>query len=184
MSEKPGGAGGTEGARSKEGIARLLHPVDTVVAVLLIAFIGFLYFATTRFDSVSPLFSQNIPPSMFPRMLLILVAALALFMPFEHILLKRKGKNIDKDRSDRVKPITWSTIAVLTVILAASEVMGTLLTLMSVCFFIPILWGERRLQVVVPFAIIFPVCVAALFELVLKVFFAPGILGISLRNLT
>ncbi len=55
---------------------------------------------------------------------------------------------------------------------------------MSVCFFIPLLWGERRLHVVVPFAIIFPVCVAALFELVLKVFFAPGILGLSLSNLT
>ncbi len=184
MSDKPGGAGGTENARRQDGAARILHPVDTVVALLLLAFVGFLFYATTTFDSVSPLFSQNIPPTMFPRMLLILVIGLTLVIPFEHILLKRKGKNIDKDRSDRVKPITWATIVVLTAILAASEILGTLLTLMSVCFFIPLLWGERRLHVVVPFAIIFPVCVAALFELVLKVFFAPGILGLSLSNLT
>ena len=154
------------------------------MAILLLAFIGLLYYATTKFDSVSPLFSQNIPPTLFPRLLLIFVAALAVFIPFEHILLKRKGKNIDKDRAERVKPITWATIVLLTVILAASEILGTLLTLISVCFFVPMLWGERRLRVVVPFAIIFPVCVAALFELVLKVFFAPGVLGISLRALT
>ncbi|MEJ1994678.1 MAG: tripartite tricarboxylate transporter TctB family protein [Limibacillus sp.] len=184
MSEQPGGAGGMEGARSSNGIVRLLHPVDTVVALLILAFVGFLFYETTQFDRVSALFSQNIPPTMFPRMLLIFIAALALVMPFEHILLKRKGKNIDKDRSDTVKWITWATIIVLTVILATSEVLGTLLTLVSVCLFIPMLWGERRLRVVLPFAIIFPVCVAALFELVLKVFFAPGVLNISLRALT
>jgi putative tricarboxylic transport membrane protein len=184
MSNEPGEAGGMEGARSPQGIARLLHPVDTVVALLILAFVGWLFYETTQFDKVSALFSQNIPPTMFPRILLFIVAVLAAVMPFEHMLLKRKGKNIDKDRSDTVKPITWATIVLLTVILAASEVLGTLLTLMSVCLFIPLLWGERRLKVVVPFAVIFPVCVAALFELVLKVFFAPGVLGISLRNLT
>ncbi len=181
MSEKPAGAGGMGGARSST--ARLLHPVDTFVALLMLLFVGFLFYETTNFDKVSPLFSQNIPPTMFPRMLLILVIMLTAVIPFEHILLARKGKNIDKGRSEKIKPITWATMVVLTVILAASEILGTLLTLVSVCLFIPLLWGERRLHVVVPFAIIFPVCVALLFEIVLKVFFAPGVLGISLSNI-
>ena len=184
MSNNPGNTGGTEGARPPKGGVHLIHPIDTVVAALILAFVGWLFYETTRFDSVAALFSQNIPPTMFPRMLLLFVAALALVMPFEHILLAKKGKNIDKDRSDHVKGITWATIALLTGILAASEILGTLLTLISVCLFIPILWGERRIRVVLPFAIIFPVCVAALFEMVLKVFFAPGVLGISLNNLT
>lgn len=174
-------AGGTEGARSKSAIARLIHPVDAFLALIILALVAWLYYETTQFEEVSFLFSQNVPPQMFPRLLLFIIALLALAMPFEHLLLKRKGKDIDKGRREPVKGIAWVTIAALVGVVAAAELLGTLLTMMAVCIVIPFLWGERRLQVVLPFAVIFPFLVALLFNVVLGVHFDPGAVGLSVR---
>jgi len=170
----------TDEAGERKG-ARLIHPVDALLALLVLAVVAWLYYETTQFEEVSFLFTQNVPPQMFPRVLLIFIALLALVMPFEHLLLKRKGKDIDKGRRVPVKPIAWMTMAVLVAIVAASQLLGTLLTMITVCFLIPFLWGERRLRVVLPFAVIFPLCVAVVFNLVLGVYFDPGAAGLTIR---
>lgn len=174
-------AGSMEGARSANPIARLIHPIDALLAVLILCLVAWLYYETTQFEEVSFLFTQNVPPQMFPRILLIIIALLAVAMPFEHLLLKRSGKDIDKDRRERVKPLAWFTMAALVAIISVSQLLGTLLTMVAVCLVIPFLWGERRLRVVLPFAVLFPLCVAFLFSVVLGVFFDPGAVGVSLR---
>lgn len=181
MSKETDGAGGVEGARSSEGIARLLHPVDTLLAILILCVVAWLYYETTQFEEVSDLFTQNIPPQMFPRILLGIIAVLALAMPFEHLLLKRKGKDIDKGRREPVKGIAWMTMVALVAIIAVEPFLGMLLTMMAVCLVIPLVWGERRLRFVLPFAVIFPLCVALLFSVVLGVYFDPGMAGVSIR---
>lgn len=181
MSKETDGAGGVEGARSSADGARLLHPVDTLLAILILGIVAWLYYETTQFEKVSDLFSQNVPPQMFPRILLFMIALLSLAMPFEHLLLKRKGKDIDKDRRDPVKPMAWKTMVALVAIIAVSQWLGTLLTMVAVCLVIPFLWGERRLRVVLPFAVLFPLCVAFLFSVVLGVYFDPGAIGVSIR---
>ncbi len=181
MSRDTDEAGGKEGARPAGSVARLIHPVDTLLAVFILCVIVWLYYETTQFEEVSFLFTQNVPPQMFPRILLGLLALLALAMPFEHLLLKRKGKDIDKDRREPVKAIAWVTMVALVAIIAVSQWLGTLLTMMAVCLVIPLLWGERRLRVVLPFAVLFPLCVAVLFSIVLGVYFDPGAFGISIR---
>lgn len=181
MSRDTDEVGGAEGARQGNPVARLLHPVDTFLAFIILCIVAWLYYETTQFEKVSDLFSQNVPPQMFPRILLIIIAVLALAMPFEHLLLKRKGKDIDKGRREPIKPIAWVTMAALVAIIAASELLGTLLTMVAVCLVVPFLWGERRLRVVLPFAVIFPLCVAFLFSVVLGVYFDPGAIGISIR---
>lgn len=181
MSKETDGDGGMEGARSAGPIARLIHPTDALVAVLILCLVAWLYYETTQFEEVSFLFTQNVPPQMFPRILLSIIALLALAMPFEHLLLKRSGKDIDKGRRERVKPLAWYTMAALVAIVSLSQFLGTLLTMIAVCLVIPFLWGERRLRVVLPFAVLFPLCVAFLFSVVLGVFFDPGAVGISLR---
>ncbi len=181
MSRETDKVGGVEGARSDKAVARLIHPVDTFVAFIILCVVAWLYYETSQFEKVSDLFSQNVPPQMFPRILLIIIAVLALAMPFEHLLLKRKGKDIDKGRRQPIKPIAWITMAALVAIIAASELLGTLMTMVAVCLVIPFIWGERRLRFVLPFAVIFPLCVAFLFSVVLGVFFDPGAIGISIR---
>ena len=181
MSRDTDEVGGVEGARTDKTVARLFHPVDTLVASVILCLVGWLYYETTQFEEVADLFSQNIPPQMFPRILLFIIAVLALAMPFEHLLLKRKGKDIDKGRREPVKRIAWVTMVALVAIIAASPYLGMLLTMVAVCLVIPFLWGERRLRFVLPFAIIFPLCVTFLFSVVLGVYFDPGVIGISIR---
>jgi hypothetical protein len=88
-------------------LGALLNKKDTVIAILMISLIGFLWFETTEFEKVPDLFSNNIPPEMFPQILLIIILGMILIIPFEHIFLKKNGKNID---SGRDKPIERSTI--------------------------------------------------------------------------
>ena len=77
-----------------KGLGALLNKNDTVIAILLTLIIAFLWFETTKFEKVPALFSNNIPPEMFPQILLIIILGMVLIIPFEHIFLKRNGKNI------------------------------------------------------------------------------------------
>lgn len=158
---------------------RLFHPVDTVIAVMIFALCGWLFYETLNFDRVSALFSQNIPPGLFPQILLVVICVLAAAMPFEHILLRRKGKDIDKSRRERIKPISWITMALLLAITASSPIFGTFLTMVLVCAILPLAWGERRLHYVLIFALSFPAAVTFVFNGILGVFFEPGLVGLS-----
>ena len=72
-------------------LVALLNKKDTIIALLMIALIGFLWFETTKFEKVPDLFSNNIPPEMFPQIVLIIILGMILIIPFEHIFLKRVG---------------------------------------------------------------------------------------------
>ena len=73
----------------------LVHPVDLVVSIIILLGVGYLFYETTHFDEVSPLFAQNIQPAMYPQLLLWIIAFLTCFLPFEHLLLRKKGQNLD-----------------------------------------------------------------------------------------
>ena len=160
--------------------AGLVHPVDLAVTAIILAGVGYLFYLTTQFDEVSPLFAQNIQPAMYPQLLLWIIGTLACFLPFEHILLAKKGKNIDKDRSEPVHPLTKITIAFLIVVVLAAPYLGMLLTMITICLVMPRLWGYKKLVTILLFAGIFPVVVSLVFSKVLSVYFDSGIFGITL----
>ena len=81
--------------------AGLVHPVDLAVTAIILAGVGYLFYLTTQFDEVSPLFAQNIQPAMYPQLLLWIIGALACFLPFEHILLAKKEKISTKTAANR-----------------------------------------------------------------------------------
>ena len=51
----------------------LFNKTDTIIAIIIYAMIVFLWNAADNFDSVSDLFAQNIPPQLFPQILLITI---------------------------------------------------------------------------------------------------------------
>jgi putative tricarboxylic transport membrane protein len=159
---------------------RLVHPVDLVVSSIILTGVGYLFYETTQFDEVSPLFAQNIQPAMYPQLLLWIIGLLACLLPFEHILLTKKGKNIDKDRSEAVHPLTQLTIGFLIAIVLASPYLGMLLTMITICLVMPRLWGYRKPIPILLFAGVFPVVVSLVFSKVLRVYFDSGIFGIAL----
>ncbi|KPK17969.1 MAG: hypothetical protein AMJ67_12075 [Betaproteobacteria bacterium SG8_41] len=158
----------------------MINRTDLVVSVVLLAVCGALYYVTSTFDEVSPLFAQDVPPERFPRMLLWIIAGLSLVLPFEQRLRGKRGAVLDKARSEPVHPVVYLTGGFLVLAVAAIQLIGTFLVLVSVCLGLPLLWNERRWKIIVPFVLLFPALVMLLFGHVLGVYFEPGILGIKL----
>ncbi len=171
MSEEkpaPGGPGG------------LIHPVDLVIMTIILSVCGALYYVTTTFDKVSNLLAQNIPPEFFPRLVMLVIAILALGLPFEHLFQRRHGRDLDKTRSEKLRPLTYQTALALVLLASAMPYLGTFLAMIVVCLILPWLWGERRLRLIGLFALLFPLAVTLVFNRVLGVYFEPGIFGVTL----
>ena len=163
------------GEDAETRFSSLVHRTDLTLALVILAVCGVLYYLTTRFEKVPDLMSQNIPPEWFPRLLLWVIALLTFIIPFEHLLHKKGKKHLDEDRSARIKPISIYSAILLCCIVVSMPWLGTFLTLILVCILMPILWGEKRVKVILPFAVLFPGLVTLLFTKVLGVFFEPGI---------
>ncbi len=162
-------------------LGALFNKKDTIIAIVMIAIIVFLWFETTKFEKVPDLFSNNIPPEMFPQILLLIILGMILIIPFEHIFLKKSGKNIDSARSKPVEKSTIGTMIILTAIIASSQLLGAALTIIAVSISLPLYWGERRLKVLISYIIGFPLFVIVLFNIILGVHFEPGLLDL-LKN--
>ena len=162
-------------------LGALFNKKDTIIAIVMIAIIAFLWFETTKFEKVPDLFSNNIPPEMFPQILLLIILGMILIIPFEHIFLKKSGKNIDSARSKPVEKSTVGTMIILTAIIASSQLLGAALTIIAVSISLPLYWGERRLKVLISYIIGFPLFVIVLFNMILGVHFEPGLLEL-LKN--
>jgi putative tricarboxylic transport membrane protein len=157
-------------------LGALFNKNDTIIAALMISIIAFLWFVTTKFEKVPDLFSNNIPPEMFPQILLIIILGMVLIIPFEHIFLKKSGKNIDDSRKNPVAKSTIGTMIILSLIVTFSQVLGATLTIITISIALPIYWGEKRLKVLIPYVIGFPLFVILLFNITLGVHFEPGLL--------
>lgn len=177
MADPVSGTGQDDGGRETAPAPSFLHRTDLILTLLILAVCGVLYYVTTGFDEVSQLLSQNIGPEWFPRLLIWTIVLLSLVLPFEHLMRKQEAASIDKDRSKRIKPISFLTAALLAGVVALIPLFGTFIAMILGCVALPLLWGERRLKILLPFVILFPATVAILFTQVLKVFFEPGLWG-------
>ncbi len=155
--------------------------IDAVLALVLILASGFLYLQTSGFDKPALFLGDNVLPEEFPRMLLWIIGGLALLLPFEHLLERKRHPLIRKSRSRPVGRTTWATIVLLIVILAFAPALGTILTILISSLVLPILWGERRWLIVIGYSIIFTALITYLFAGVLSVYFEPGVFGITYR---
>jgi putative tricarboxylic transport membrane protein len=154
-----------------------VHKVDLAVTAVIVAICAFLFWDTTNFEQVPPSLAQNVPPTLFPRLLLVLIVVMALFLPFEHVQKRAQGIDLDKERSDRVRPITLLTALALIGIVLVMPRLGTLPALVVSCALLPVMWGERRWWLVALYAIAFPLVITYVFVAGLGVNFLPGIAG-------
>lgn len=155
----------------------LFNITDTIIATLLVAMLVFLWLETQKFEEVSDLFAQNIPPQMFPQILLIIIGLMVCIIPFEHLFLSKSGKDIDADRKKKIKPITYGSMAMLIAIISFSEFLGAHITIFLSCLILPLFWGEKNLKLLIPYVVLFPIAIILLFNVALGLYFEPGILG-------
>ena len=160
---------------------RWIHPVDLVLSLVILALVGYFAYLTTTFEEVSALFDGGVTPEFFPRLMLWVIAILAVLMPFEHAwrVARTGSSGLEEDRKKATKPIAFVTMAVALVIVSAATWLGTYLTLIAVCLVLPVLWGERRWVPVSLFGLGFPTVVMLVFTQVFKIYFEPGVFGLS-----
>lgn len=177
-----------EKGRSKElpgievpGPSGLVDRIDALLALVLILACAALFYETTGFEQPPLFLGDNVLPAEFPQMLLVVIGALALTLPFEHLLERRRHPLIRKARRTPIGFTTWATIALLVAILALAESLGTVLTILVASLALPTLWGERRWWLLAIYALAFTAAVTYIFAVVLRVYFEPGIFGITIR---
>jgi putative tricarboxylic transport membrane protein len=171
------GNAGSTGAKGARRSAPFVHRTDLWITIIILVACAALWFETTRWDTVAAQLSQNVPPTFFPRIILGCIMAMSLYLPFENHFKKKKGADLDEERSNKVVSITFITALALVLIVTLFEWLGTDLSMVLACLLLPILWNERRLWVILPFAILFPLTVRLIFVNGLKVHFLPGLLA-------
>lgn len=176
MTDQPTGRGDRSAEPGGSALSRLHRPDLSVSAVVLII-CGLLFARTFAFDSVPASLAQNVQPTTFPRLVLLVIMAIALILPFEYRQKWHAGIDLDSDRRERIPPIVFLTGAALLVFVGVMPWLGTFAGLLMTAALLPLLWGERRWKILVPYVVIFPTGVMWFFSEVLRVTFLPGIVG-------
>ena len=78
------------------------------------------------------------------NILLIIILGMILIIPFEHIFLKKNGKNIDAGRDKPIQKSTLGTMVILSTIVASSQILGAAITIIAISIALPLYWGEKR----------------------------------------
>jgi putative tricarboxylic transport membrane protein len=165
-----------EGAE-RQPAPSFIHMTDLALSVIILLICGFLFWSTTTFERVPASLAQNVQPTMFPRLLIAVIAVMALFLPFEHVQKRTTEIDLDSTRGEPIRPIAYVTGLVLLGIVLFTPQLGTLLSMIVACAVLPLFWGERRIWIVAVYAVALPLAVALLFEGALEVSFEPGMLG-------
>ncbi len=170
---------GDDGAGGPATPASAVHRPDLWLAAVILAASAVLYALTTGFERVPEVLAQNIQAEWFPRLLIGIIAALALALPFERRVLggEPPGDPAGAARTSPIRPIALVTAGLLCLVVAAIPLLGSILAISLACLALPLIWGERRPLVLVPFAIVFPSAVALVFGGLLEVYLEPGLLG-------
>jgi|TARA_E500000318_G_scaffold96254_2_gene96503 putative tricarboxylic transport membrane protein len=145
-------------------------PRDFIIGLCIVVFCAITYWITLGFAEAPAAVAQNVQPATFPRLVASVIAVLAVaLMAISFRKDSRPGKPVPL--------MVLMTGAMMLAFVLAFANLGFIIAMVFFCFCMPILWGERRWHAIIPFAVLFPGAVYALFALGLDVHFDAGILG-------
>jgi len=139
---------------------------DLIVGAAILLFCLVVWLITLTFDTAPPALAQNVQPASFPRLVVAVIAVLT-------IAMMALGRPVAR-RAGRIPAMMWLSAGVMIAFVLAFQWLGIVPAMLLVCLGLPVLWGERRWYLIVPFGIGFPLAVYALFALVLEVHFEPS----------
>lgn len=168
--QSPSGAGRAAGEAARD--ARTALPRDCVVAIAVLVFCAVAYAVTLGFAEAPAAVAQNVQPASFPRLVIGVIATLS-------AALAVMSFRVDSRRKRPVKPMVFVTAALMVAFVIAFDTLGFLPAIALFALAMPSLWGERRWVVLVPYAVLFPAAIYAVFVLGLGVHFDAGMLGIN-----
>lgn len=162
MSDTPETGGRTADRRSAVRIPR-----DAIAGAGVLLFCLAAYLATLLIKKAPPALAQNVQPATFPRLVLAVMTVFAV------IIIVDSFRRPDKTPKP-IRAMVWPSAAVMVGFVIAFDALGILPAMMLLCFGLPVMWGERRLMLIVPYAILFPLAIYGLFAVALGVHFEPS----------
>lgn len=150
-----------------EGATARRIPRDAIAGIAILAFCLVAWLITFSFKEAPAVIAQNVQPATFPRMVLVVMVVLAA------IIIALSFRLPDKPKK-KLKPMVWYSAAVMPGFVVAFLYLGILPAMTLLCFFLPLIWGERRFAIIIPYSILFPGAIYFLFAVVLKVHFEPS----------
>ena len=164
----------------------LLANRDSLAGLTVVGVCAVAWWLTAGFDEVPAILSQNVPPTFFPR-LVIGTAALLGGLLVAGGIRRRTRESADHaaagdPSTPRGKaggaapppPVFWATAGLIAVSGVLVPLVGTLLTLGLVAIALPLLWGERRVRLVLALALGLPGAIYLVFTIALGVRFPVG----------
>lgn len=135
----------------------------------ILAFCAAAYAITLTFETVPDAIAQGLQPAGFPQLVIMTMAALALFVGWE----SRAGSTDAPDPVDRM--VYWTSllmIAVLPVLIWVDFFIAITLATFAMGW----LWGERRLVGLAVYSVLQTIVIFIIFSTILRVHFPHGIL--------
>lgn len=157
-----------QAAGDEPGIARgVRFPPDLIVAAGVIAFCALAYTITLTFKEAPAAVAQNVQPATFPRLVIAVMAVLAAVVGLQ--AYRRPGR-----RPAAMPAMVPVSATVMIAFVATFQLLGIVPAMVLLCAGLPVLWGERRWRLILPFALLLPAAVMLLFGTVLGVYFEPS----------
>ena len=158
---------------TQQGVAGTRRPLmlnDWLVPAAIFAFCAAVAYLALQLATAPPIvIGEAMQPRSFPIFLVALIAVLNVVL----IVQLMSGERMP--RPDHA-PQTWLTILLMLVFYVITVYADMFLALMVVIFIMCIVWGERRYWLAALVAVITPISIFLLFDLVLKIRFPRGIL--------
>ena len=156
----------TEGGAAQ----RPLAPIDFLVPAVIFAFCAAVTWLALHLDTAPAIvIGEAMQPRSFPMFLMALIAVLNVILIWQLVA---------GNRMPRVsQPVpTWASMGLMVVFYLITTYADLFLALALVIFAMCLVWGERRYWLAGLVAIVTPVSIFFLFDLVLKIRFPRGIL--------
>ncbi|MDE0362666.1 MAG: tripartite tricarboxylate transporter TctB family protein [Rhodospirillaceae bacterium] len=166
--------------------SHLLANRDSLAGLAVVGVCAVAWWMTAGFDEVPAILSQNVPPTFFPRLVIGTAALLGGLLVVGGIR-RRAREAADHAAADNPStprenaggaalppPVFWATAGLIAAAGVLVPLVGTLLTLGLVAIALPLLWGERRVRLVVALALGLPGTIYVVFTVALGVRFPVG----------
>ena len=144
--------------------------VDFLVPALIFLFCGIVAYLAMHLDTAPPIvIGPAMQPRSFPMFLMALIAVLNAVLVWQLV----GGRHMPHVSQP---PATWISIALMIVFYALTTYVDMFLALTAVIFLMCIVWGERRYWLAGLVALVTPISIFLLFDLVLQIRFPRGII--------
>ena len=158
---------------NQEGAAAPRRPLslaDLLVPAVIFVFCGVVTYLALQLDVAPPIIiGEAMQPRSFPMFLMLLIAIL------NTVLIWQVASGNHMPRVSQPPP-TWISMALMVVFYALTTYVDMFVALFVVMFIMCLVWGERRYWLAGLVALVTPVTIFFLFDLVLKIRFPRGIL--------